>query len=218
MTRQVHRQHSSCPSSFLSIYKMCFSCLRTFFHISTTLIHPSQVCVSSGQKQGLEVTTEQRRISCLSPGINPIKLLALAMSQSYILSTRTRNPACTTSGTTGQHADTHSSISVNLFFLFSVIVKKHSHKIYHQSANSAILQFCGLLHTHSVVGLHSLFLTDDTEGNMHCSKYPFVDCHSLANEIKIINAIIKTPVSFLLWALCLVSGQYEIIQRFLMWV
>lgn len=90
-----------------------FSCLRTFCHISKTLIHPSQGGVPSSQRQGLNVKTEQRCFSCLSPRINQIKLSALRMSQNDII--RARNPPRTTSSTTGQHVDTHFS-SQNFFF------------------------------------------------------------------------------------------------------
>lgn len=115
-----------------------FSCLRTFCHISKTLIHPSQGGVPSSQRQGLNVKTEQRCFSCLSPRINQIKLSALRMSQNDII--RARNPPRTTSSTTGQHVDTHFS-SQNFFF-HSVLLqrRKHNLKIYHQICHQ-ILQY-----------------------------------------------------------------------------
>lgn len=80
-----------------------------------------------------------------------------------------------------------------------------------------ILQYytSAVYYTHiSVAGLCSLCLTDDTEGNMHQRKYPFVDCRSLTNEIKITNAIINTNVAVILH---FTSCIRRIIQRFLRW-
>lgn len=165
-------------ASFPSISSI-FSC---FCHISKTLIHPSQGGVPSSQKQGLNVKTEQR-FSFLSPHINQIKLSALRMSQNYIF--RARNPACTTSGTTGQHADTH--FSSHSFFFFIQHYCREENTVSRFITSHQILQYytSAVYYTDiSVARLRPLCLTDDTEGNMHQRKYPCVDCGSLTNEIK----------------------------------
>lgn len=55
-----------------------------------------------------------------------------------------------------------------------------------QSYSSAVY------YTHiSVAGMHSLFLTDDIEENMH-NMSPFVHCHCLIDEKRIPNAITIT--------------------------